>query len=116
MAETASGIVGFASPLGSHAATIQGELIRISGRIAYELNGNGGGNWDSDFKKMADAFRRYVEAGNPLSPSDLADAAAVTQDVKRRSGDPARLCELAVAWVLLNPIPIALESPPHYGR
>jgi hypothetical protein len=33
----------------------------------------------SDFEKMADAFRRYVEAGNPLSPSDLADAAAVTK-------------------------------------
>jgi hypothetical protein len=98
------------------AATIQGEVIRISGRIAYELDGNGGVNWDSDFNKMADAFHRYVEAGNPLSPSDLGAAATVIQDVKRRSGDPARLCELAVAWVLLNPIPIELESPPHYKR
>ena len=95
---------------------IQREVIRISGRIAYELDDNGGINWDSDFNKMADAFSRYVEAGNPLSPSDLADAATVIQDVKRRSGDPTRLCELAVAWVLLNPMPIELESPPHYRR
>jgi hypothetical protein len=103
-------------PSKGHAATIQGEVIRISGRIAHELDGNGGVNWDSDFNKMADAFRSYVEAGNPLSPSDLADAATVIRDVKRRSGDLARLCELAVAWVLSNPIPIELEAPPHYGR
>jgi hypothetical protein len=103
-------------PSQGHAATIQGEVIRISGCIACELDDNGGANWDSDFNKMADAFRRYVEAGNPLSPSDLADAATAIQDAKRRSGDPARLCELAVAWVLLNPMPIELESPPHYRR
>jgi hypothetical protein len=34
-----------------HAATIQGEVIRISGRIAYELEDNGGANWDADFKQ-----------------------------------------------------------------
>lgn len=103
-------------PSQGHAATIQGEVIRISGRIAYELEANGGVNWDSDFNKMADAFRRYVEVGNPLLPPDLADAATVIHDVKRRSGDPARLCELGVAWVLSNPMPIELESPPHYSR
>ena len=103
-------------PSQGHAATIQGEVIRISGRIAHELDGTGGANWDADFKKMADAFRRYVEAGNPLPPSDLADAAAVVNDVKRQCGDPARLCELAVAWVRLNPMPIELETPPPYRR
>ena len=81
-------------PSQGHAATIQGEVIRISGRIAHELDGNGGLNWNSDFKKMADAFRRYVEAGNPLSPANLAEVATVIHDLKRRSGDPARLCEL----------------------
>jgi hypothetical protein len=103
-------------PSQGHAATIQGEVIRISGRVAHELDGNGGANWDSDFTKMADAFGRYVGAGNPLSPSELTDAATVIQEVKRRSGDAARLCELAVAWVLSNPTPIALESPPPYRR
>jgi hypothetical protein len=107
---------GLLVPSQGHAATIQGEVIRISGRIGHELDGNGAINWDSDFDQMADAFRAYVAAGNPLSPSDLADAATVIQAVKRRSGEAARLCELAVAWVLLNPMPIALESPPPYRR
>src|SRR5262249_22133308 len=57
-------------PSQGHSATIQGEVIRISGRIAYELHGTGGANWDADFKKMADALRRHVGAGQPLPPPD----------------------------------------------
>ncbi|MBO9659717.1 MAG: ankyrin repeat domain-containing protein, partial [Chitinophagaceae bacterium] len=33
-------------PSGGAAETIQGEVIRIPGRISRELHGNGGGNWD----------------------------------------------------------------------
>lgn len=107
---------GFLVPSSGPAATIQGEVIRISGRIAHELEDNGGGNWDSDFNRMADAFLEYTQAGNPLTSSDYQDAMTVVGDVKRRSGDRARLCELAVAWVLLNPMPIKLEKPPQYRR
>ncbi|MGU7774750.1 ankyrin repeat domain-containing protein [Burkholderia sp. MR1-5-21] len=103
-------------PASGHAATIQGEVIRVSGRIAHELEGNGGCNWDADFNKMADAFLAYIQAGNPLTPSDCEDAATVVGNVKSQSGDPMRLCELAVAWVLLNPAPISLERPPSYRR
>lgn len=98
------------------ASTIQGEVIRISGRIAYELENNGGVNWDSDFNKMADAFLEHIQAGNRLASSDYEGATTVVGDVKRRSGNPPRLCELAVAWVLLNPMPIKLEKPPQYRR
>ena len=103
-------------PSTGHAATIQGEVIRISGRIAYELEDNGGVNWDTDFNKMADAFLEYIQTGNPLSPPHNADAAAIVREAKRKSGDLARLCKIAVAWVLLNPIPAKLEPPPHYRR
>jgi ankyrin repeat protein len=103
-------------PSMGHAATIQGEVIRISGRIAYELEDNGGVNWDAEFNKMADAFLEYVQTGHPLSSPDYAHAAAIVQEAKRRSGDPARLCKLAVAWVLLNPMPVKLEPAPRYRR
>ncbi|WP_082725103.1 ankyrin repeat domain-containing protein [Burkholderia sp. NRF60-BP8] len=98
-----------------HAATVQGELIRISGRIAHELEHNGGCNWDADFRKMADAFAAIVRTGTSLPAADLADMEAVVQDVKRQSGDPAQLCRLAVAWVRLNPDPLEL-APPSYRR
>jgi hypothetical protein len=102
-------------PSSGAAATVQGEVVRISGRISRELAGNGGVNWDADFNKMADALLGHIQASNPLSPPHLSEAASIIADVKRRSGDTNRMAELAVAWVLSNPTPIKLE-PPSYKR
>jgi hypothetical protein len=93
------------------AATVQGEVIRISGRIANELDGNGGINWDADFRKMADAFLGYLRTGNALSASDLSIAANLVEELKRKSGDTGRIAQLAVAWVVQNPMPMKLGSP-----
>lgn len=98
-------------PSSGHAATVQGEVIRASGRIAVELDGNGGINWDDDFRKMADAFVGNLKKGTPLSPSTLAGAESLVAQVKRKSGDSARMAQLAVEWVLQNPTPIALPRP-----
>lgn len=97
------------------AATVQGEVIRISGRISDEMERNGGANWDADYKRMADAFLEHVQTGEPLSPQDLAEAAAIVAEVKRESGDTARMAELAVRWVMQNPHPVKL-NPPSYRR
>lgn len=97
------------------AATVQGEVIRISGRISDEMERNGGANWDADYKRMADAFLEHVQTGEPLSPPDLAEAAAIVAEVKRESGDTARMAELAVRWVMQNPSPVKL-NPPSYRR
>lgn len=97
------------------AQTIQGEIVRISGRIHNELEGNGGSNWDADFKNAADAFLSYIQAGVPLSEDDRAQASEIVAEVKRRQGDTHRMCELAVNWVALNPTPIILP-PPDYDR
>jgi hypothetical protein len=97
-------------PSSGLAPTIQGEVVRISGRIARELDGNGGGNWDSEYKMMADAFLIFVQQGQPLPTDALAAATILVAEIKKKAGDPARLCELAVQWVLVNPIPIPLPS------
>ncbi|NHZ41659.1 ankyrin repeat domain-containing protein [Massilia aquatica] len=94
-----------------YAATVQGEVIRISGRIARELDGNGGCNWDSDYKRMAEALLGHVQSGQPLPAPALAEFAALIGAAKRQSCDTARLAELSVAWVLLNPQPVAMEKP-----
>jgi hypothetical protein len=97
-------------PPSGPAATIQGEVIRISGRIAHELDGNGGGNWDSEYKKMADAFLTFVQEGQPLPDAELTEATRLVSDIKQKVGETDRLCELAVQWVLANPQPVSLPA------
>ena len=98
-------------PASGAAATMQGELIRLSGRIGHELDGNGGVNWDADFNRMVDAALAILACGEPLAQSDLSEAAAFAAQVKRRPGETSRLAQFAVAWVQRNPAPIALPAP-----
>lgn len=95
------------------AATVQGEVIRITGRISYEILNNGGGNWDRDFRKMLDALLRHFASGTPLDPALLQEAAQLAGYLRQGDGndEPARLCELAVEWVLANPQPVPLPQP-----
>jgi len=96
-------------------STVQGEVVRISGRIHDEFERNGGSNWDADFKNMAEAFLEYTDSGVPLSNDERAEARGLVADVKLRRGNTARLCELAVNWVARNPKPLKLPSP-NYRR
>lgn len=98
-------------PSSGPAETVQGEVIRISGRINDEIHRNGGANWRPDFKKMADAFLRHIGSGVALSEPVLAEAAALVAEIKRGGGDTGQLCELAINWVVLNPEPERLPKP-----
>lgn len=102
-------------PSSGPAATVQGEVIRISGRVAHELEDNGGGNWDGEYDQMADAFLEHMKSGASLLPPELTETAVIVAQLKRKSGDTARMAELAVKWVLQNLNPIKLK-PPSYQR
>jgi Ankyrin repeats (many copies) len=98
-------------PSSGAADTVQGEAIRVSGRIHDEIERNGGANWDADYKKMADALVRYVELGNALHATRLSEVRDIVAAVKKREGDASRLCAIAVEWVALNPTPLGLSKP-----
>ena len=98
-------------PSSGAAATVQGEVIRISGRISDELERNGGANWDGDYRKMADAFLEHVGSARPLPAPELDEARDLISAVKQQRGDPTRMYKLAVDWVALNPEPIELPAP-----
>nr|WP_222530891.1 ankyrin repeat domain-containing protein [Azospirillum sp. 412522] len=103
-------------PSAGPADTVQGEVIRIAGRINDELERNGGVNWDAEYRKMADAFLRHIRSATPLPESALSEADRTIAEAKARIGDDtARLRALAVDWVALNPAPLPL-SPPTYRR
>jgi hypothetical protein len=93
------------------ATTVQGEVIRISGRLHTETEDNGGVNWDDEFKKMADAFLIHLGSAVPLPAAELAETAETVRAIKARRGDTVRMCELATSWVALNPEPIELPLP-----
>lgn len=98
-------------PSSGAARTVQGEVIRISGRVGHEIDGNGGVNWDRNYRAMARAFVGHVASGTPLPPEMLKETEAIVAALKADSGDTARLCELAVEWVGRNPTPIRLDTP-----
>jgi len=99
-------------PSAGPADTVQGEVIRIAGRINDELERNGGINWDAEYRKMADAFLQHIRSGTPLSDSALAEADRTIAEAKGRIGDDTvRLRALAVDWVTSNPAPLPLPQP-----
>jgi len=106
-------------PSKGSAKTVQGEVVRISGKVRDEIYRNGGGNWNLYFKKMLDAFLMHLASNNALSGDELEKLTLLVQDI-RKNGDAETdelnyLCQLATKWVLLNPIPIQLEEP-NYKR
>lgn len=99
-------------PPTGRATTVQGEVVRICGKIAREILDNGGMNWDKDFRTLARALPTYLALGNRLDAADERTAVELVRHVGTSSDerDLDRLAEFAVRWVQLNPNPIALAS------
>ncbi len=89
------------------AATVQGEVIRISGRIGDEISRNGGGNWDADYTKMSRTLIEFIRGGKPLVENDIRKAEEIVEEIVAKRGggdhDHSRLAEFAVEWVRQNP-------------
>lgn len=99
-------------PSSGPAATVQGEVIRIAGRLGREVLDNGACNWDEGFREMARALLAHVQTLTPLTEAELEGLRPIIRDLERRAdGDLERLTELAVAWVLRNPNPVPLPKP-----
>ncbi|QPH53474.1 ankyrin repeat domain-containing protein [Pontivivens ytuae] len=97
------------------ARTVQGEVIRISGRVADEIDRNGGINWDADYDRMVKTFLHLLATGQALPTPELDEARKAARTLRTGSDSTRRFGELAVRWVLLNPAPAPLP-PPDYAR
>ena len=109
----------FLIPSSGAAKTVQGEVIRIPGRVRDELDRNGGVNWDRDYRKMLQAMPQYLSLGISLSDQELAETKELIAQVHGKDFDDEprldRLCQLALAWIKQNPNPIDLKEP-SYNR
>ena len=105
----------FLIPSSGPAQTVQGEVIRIPGRVRDELDRNGGVNWDRDYRKMLQALPQYLSLGIPLSDQELEETKELIAQVHGKDFDDEprldRLCQLAIAWIKQNPEPLLLEKP-----
>ena len=94
------------------AKTVQGEVIRITGRVDDEINRNGGINWDRSYRNMLNSLPVHFAEGNALSEKEIEESKVLISKIDGKGlaedGVITRLCELAVSWVILNPNPIPL--------
>ena len=94
--------------------TLQGEVIRIAGRVGHEVYDNGGINWDRSFGKLLDQYLSVVRSGLPMPPASVARAEAAVASLKGRSMSHQAvddITELAVEWVRLNPVLLEMDLP-----
>ena len=98
-------------PSSGRASTVQGEVVRIAGKVNDELLRNAMGNWDREYRKMLNAISGYLRQGNSLSESELMEVTDIQKHILDDDGTGTqRLCELATLWVVQNPQPMALEK------
>lgn len=103
--------VWIALPLRDKAETVQGELIRLSGRVYQLICEDHVTEWsDIGARLMFHGFLRYLRMGTPLSMEKLREAGLVIQEIIQNEKilHPDKLCELSVRWIQKNPNPIPL--------
>ena len=100
-------------PPSGPAESVQGEVIRVTGRLGREIVDNGRANWDADYRTMLDAVPGYLSLAEPLSTTQRAEAESAVKRLRSGHDEPAlldRLSELAVQWVARNPTPVRLGA------
>lgn len=105
-------------PPSGHAPTVQGEVVRIAGKVTREILDNGACNWSRDYKKLPQALPGYLAQGNTLEAPLAEEAVRLAKGIGAESDEEElyRLSELVVAWVLRNPEPIAMPERVDYKR
>ena len=120
IAETHDALWEYLVPPSGRCDTVQGEVIRISGRIGDEVYRNGGINWDSEYRKMLTALVEYFCQGRSLENADLEIIQKVSKRINKCKAcgceeDVGILKAMAVKWVSLNSNPIPLGGV-NYNR
>ena len=92
------------------AQTMQGEMIRIVGKVLHEILDNGGVNWDHDYVQMVEALHKFLQMNSGMEAGLVEEACNLTKKISPRSGKKElyRLNELVVQWVIANPEPVKL--------
>lgn len=106
-----SDLWGYLIPSQGPALTVQGEVVRIAGRIADELLRNGGGNWNRAYRQMCNAYIKHIASYNSLDDNEISALKELVSDIDILMDETNELKRYAVKWVSKNTNPIELEKP-----
>lgn len=97
-------------PGNGKAKTVQGEMIRIVGRVTHEILDNGSMNWGPDFKLMLKTYSDFLSMNESMEQELLEEATGLSKSISANSDKAVlyRLTELTVKWVLSYPNPLPL--------
>ena len=98
-------------PGSGRAAYVQGEAIRLIGRLSHEVLDNGGANWDADFRAMRDTLADILATGQPAAESVRASVRSISAGTEEKTF--SEIARAVVAWILANPMPVALGDVPY---
>lgn len=120
--DTARWIWHNAVPEKGQCACVQGELIRSIGKLRWEAQNNGNGNWDDRFEMFVSYLRQNLGTAECFSVSDLR---SLHEDLDRLMDfkDPyieddlyERLTSLAVEYCRATPAWIPHQHNPDQSR
>ena len=97
-------------PASGRAQTVQGEMIRIIGKVSYEILVNGGLNWDDDYRKMLKALSGFMSSFESSGNAPVDEANRIIKKISASSDEEPlyRLTEIIVNVVMSNPRPVPL--------
>lgn len=111
-------------PKSGPAQTVQGELVRVIGKLASECYRNGNGNWDMGFRMFTNFLYKYLRDPAVFSPpiikqieQDISEIRAVGSGAKRlvykeEEDTYDRVTDRVVEWCQHYSQPIKLTKNP----
>ena len=85
---------------------MQGEAIRIAGRLSHEVLDNGAVNWDEDFRLMRDSLADILSTGNAVDKSVISSVRKISPNTDKDAFE--KIAKAVVEWILANPGPVEL--------
>lgn len=97
-------------PESGKAQTVQGEMIRIVGKVSYEILDNGGLNWGGDYKKMLKALSGFMNSFDSSGNAPVDEATGIIKKISASTDEKPlnRLTEIIVDLIISNPQPVPI--------
>jgi hypothetical protein len=112
-------------PPQGQAPTVQGELVRIAGKLTDEAHRNGNRNWDRDCERLLAFIAATLDDPATFSPEERAEIRSRIDDIIRDHARPDLsghgnayyfITEKVVDWCLAHPELLPHQADPTLAR